>query len=221
MKSCLSSRDTYEDKLPPPPPHQTVNKLNITQKSFFLTLFLFNFSSRSHSHEFKWHHVVETTYDDDTIDQQRCTKLSYSSVSDDSDNNELVLAKKNKRWSSRKKKISRNSKIKLFMMTSSSSSADESGINFTNEKANWDYHDDVDSNHEDEDEEDETQTIVSSSCKTCVDFSDDFTQELEPIYENAMTRSPKKIATKKRRVKNTRGMIMSKNGNIYNCVMIY
>lgn len=109
----------------------------------------------------------------------------------------------------------------MMRTTSSSSSADESGINFTNEKANWDYHDEVDSNNEDEEEEDDTQTIVSSSSKTCVDFSDDFTQELEPIYENAMTRSPKKIATKKRRVKNTRGIIMSKNGNIYNCVMIY
>ncbi|XP_049395756.1 transcription repressor OFP7-like isoform X2 [Solanum stenotomum] len=180
--------------------------------------------TRSPSHEFKWkneedkwQHFVKTTSDDDTKQQPR-RKISYPFIYDDSDNDE-VLAEINKRQNSRKKKIS-TSKTKFLMMmntTSPSSSVNENEINFTSRKANWDYYENIDITNEDE--EDETETFISSSCKSHVEFSDDsssnFSQEFDTIYKNTTRRCQKKIGYSKRRdVKNTRSNVSRGMNNI-------
>ncbi|KAH0685420.1 hypothetical protein KY290_016691 [Solanum tuberosum] len=176
---------------------------------------------RPPSHEFKWkneedkwQYFVKTTSDDDTEQKPR-RKISYSSISDDSDNDK-VLAKKNKLHQS-----SRNKKVRKFLMmmstTSPSSSVNENEINFTSRKANWDYYENIDITNEDE--EDETETFISSSCKSHVEFSDDsssnFSQEFDTTYKNTTRRCQKKIGYSKRRdVKNTRSNVSRGMDNI-------
>ncbi|KAJ8549156.1 hypothetical protein K7X08_032863 [Anisodus acutangulus] len=170
--------------------------------------------------QFKWKKEDDKWRQD--TEQQPRRKISYSSVSDDdSDNDEVVafpsITEKNKRRSNRKKKISTN-KTRFLMMMNTTSSADErTGISFSSEKANWD--DDIDINEE-EDYDDETETLISS-CKSCVEFSDDSSsdfvnnQELETIYETTTTRRKKKIGTSKRRVlKNTKSSVSRGMNNV-------
>ncbi|KAH0701696.1 hypothetical protein KY285_015974 [Solanum tuberosum] len=175
---------------------------------------------RPPSHEFKWkneedkwQYFVKTTSDDDTEQKPR-RKISYSSISDDSDNDK-VLAKKNKHQSSRNKKVRKF--LMMMSTTSPSSSVNENEINFTTRKANWDYYENIDITNEDE--EDETETFISSSCKSHVEFSDDsssnFSQEFDTIYKNTTRRCQKKIGySKKRDVKNTRSNVSRGMNNI-------
>lgn len=173
--------------------------------------------TRSPSQEFKWKKEEDHKCQQDAEQQPR-RKSSYSStVSEDSDINEVLAEKNKRRISSRKKKFFRTSKTRSLMMmsttTSSSSSADdESGIDFSNEKANnWD-HDDTEIN---EDEENETEKLISSSMEFSDDSSSDFSQELEIIDETTTTRRQKKIGTSKRRVlKNTRSSASRGMNNI-------
>ncbi|XP_004234614.1 transcription repressor OFP7 isoform X2 [Solanum lycopersicum] len=174
--------------------------------------------TRSPSHEFKWkkeedkwQHFIKTNSDDDTKQQPR-RKISYSFSSDNSDNDKILIEIK--------KKIS-TSKTNFFMMmstTSSSSSMDENEINFTSKKTKWDYHEDIDITNEDE--ENETETFISSSRKSHVEFPDDsslnFSHEFDTIYKNTTRRCQKKIGYSKRRdhVKNTRSRSSRDMNNI-------
>ncbi|XP_016498575.2 uncharacterized protein LOC107817288 isoform X2 [Nicotiana tabacum] len=160
----------------------------------------------SRSQEFKWKkeeklHVVNKI-DDDTEQPHR--KISYSSVSDNSDSEVLALpppshsiTEKNKRRTQKKKNKTR------FCM--STSSADESDGNFSSEI--WD------------EEDEETETLVSScrSLEYSTDSSSDLNQQLETIYETTKTRRQKRTigSSKRRPVKHSkrsvsRGMNMGR-----------
>lgn len=106
----------------------------------------------------------------------------------------------------------------MMSTTSSSSSMDENEINFTSKKTKWDYHEDIDITNEDE--ENETETFISSSRKSHVEFPDDsslnFSHEFDTIYKNTTRRCQKKIGYSKRRdhVKNTRSRSSRDMNNI-------
>lgn len=171
---------------------QILYKQCLFRATQFLTIccvYVYFYSRSSRSQEFKWKkeeklHVVNKI-DDDTEQPHR--KISYSSVSDNSDSEVLALpppshsiTEKNKRRTQKKKNKTR------FCM--STSSADESDGNFSSEI--WD------------EEDEETETLVSScrSLEYSTDSSSDLNQQLETIYETTKTRRQKRtIGSSKRR----------------------